>query len=396
VSSARGGAGSLIETVEQLWPHGRVVDAVDGQVPDATTYAFVPNASEARFLLPLHDRASAGEALRKYSSSLTVREIAQRALMSLAFRCGASVLLRDRLAVSGEQESLRSYLSEVLGQEVIFSINVGTARVNRKPILQVFSTQGTTLGYVKVGNNPMARADVQAEAAALRRIEGRLPARLEAPGILHTGQWRDAFILLLTPLRISMWQRPGGQTVVPTTEMRLLSEAFPEPDQPLTESTLWAGLLGSMEVLEEPATHDRVAPALEALAARAGDRPLRFGAWHGDWTSWNMARGHDRILLWDWERFETGVLRGFDHCHFVVNAQTRRRTFDAATILAALRGLQPVGQDAAAAEVTVGVYLARLALRYSLAAEGPTGSLIADRARSVVEALDEWVKPWSR
>lgn len=396
MSGAPGGAGTLIKTVEQLWPHGRVLMAANGRTPDATTYAFVPNASEARFLLPLHDRTSAGEALRKYSSSLTVRETAQRALMSLAFRCGASALLRDRVAVTGEQESLRSYLSEVLGQEVIFSINVGTARVNRKPILQVFDTRGTTLGYVKVGNNPLARADVQAEAAALRRIEGRLPARLEAPGILHTGLWRDAFILLLTPLRISMWQRPGGQTAVPTTEMRLLTEAFAEPDRALPDSALWSGLLASLEALRDEQTRLRVAAALQALAARAGDRPLRFGAWHGDWTSWNMARGHGRVLLWDWERFETGVLRGFDHCHFVLNAQTRLQRFDVPTIVAALHGLQPVGQDPAAADVTVGAYLARLALRYSLAAEGPTGALIADRADSVLGALDRWAQAGTR
>lgn len=109
-----------------------------------------------------------------------------------------------------------------------------------------------------------------------------------------------------------------------------------------------------------------------------------------------MARGHGRVLLWDWERFETGVLRGFDHCHFVLNAQTRLQRFDVPTIVAALHGLQPVGQDPAAADVTVGAYLARLALRYSLAAEGPTGALIADRADSVLGALDRWAQAGTR
>jgi hypothetical protein len=96
-------------------------------------------------------------------------------------------------------------------------------------------------------------------------------------------------------------------------------------------------------------------------------------------------------MLWDWERFETGVLQGLDHCHFLVNARTRRYGFDSATILHALRDVQPVGQAADARAVTVGVYLARLALRYSLGAQGPTGSLIAGRAQSVVDALSLWM-----
>jgi hypothetical protein len=387
------GAQNLIKTVEHLWPNGAVVEG-DGDDPAASTtqwFAFVPNAAEARFLLPLDHRISAGAALRKYSASLTAREIAQRTLMSIAFRWGGTVLLRDRVGVVGEQESLRSYLSEVLGEEVTFSISLGTARVNRKPILQIFSAKGRTLAFAKVGDSAQAMADVQAEALALRRIEGRLPAALEVPAVLHTGTWRGSFILLLTPLRISMWQRPGGQMAVPTREMQQLSEAFAEQDRRLEESVLWADLQRGLEALDEGPLRAQLSRLLAGLARLAPDHPLRVGAWHGDWTSWNMARAHGRVLLWDWERFETGVLQGLDHCHFLVNAQTRRHGFDATRILRALRDVQPVGQAPDAAAVTVGVYLARLALRYSMGAQGPTGSLIAGRAQSLVEALSRWL-----
>jgi hypothetical protein len=392
VTAGSPGAQTLIETVQEFWPNGTVVQSDDGAAsPVATSwFAFVPNAAEARFLLPLHHRTSAGEALRKYSASLTLPEIAQRTLMSFAFRWGGTVMLRDRVGVSGDQESLRSYLSDVLGEEVTFSISLGTARVNRKPILQIFSAKGRTLAYAKVGDGA-ALADVQAEARALRRIHGRLPARLAVPEVLHTGTWRGAFILLLSPLRISMWQRPGGQMTVPTSEMLLLTEAFAEQDRGLEDSALWADLHRSLEALDDGPLRARLTTLLPLLAALAPDHPLRVGAWHGDWTSWNMARAHGRLMLWDWERFETGVLQGLDHCHFLVNARTRRYGFDSATILHALRDVQPVGQAADARAVTVGVYLARLALRYSLGAQGPTGSLIAGRAQSVVDALSLWM-----
>jgi hypothetical protein len=395
VTSGRTAAQNLIETVEYLWPNGGLVDE-DADDPSASTtqwFAFVPNAAEARFLLPLDHRISAREALRKYSASLTAREIAQRTLTSIAFGWGGTVLLRDRVGVSGDEESLRSYLSEVLGEEVTFSISLGTARVNRKPILQIFDRKGRTLAYAKVGDSAHAMTDVQAEAVALRRIEGRLPARFEVPRVLHAGLWRGAFILLISPLRITMWQRPRGQTAVPTSDMLLLTEAFAEPSQRLAESALWADLQRSLEALDDGPLREQLARLLPLVASLAPDHPLRIGAWHGDWTSWNMARSHGRLLLWDWERFETGVLQGMDHCHFLVNAFTRRNDFDAATILRALRDVQPVGQAPDARAVTVGVYLARLALRYSRGAQGPTGSLIAGRARSLVDALSLWVAP---
>jgi hypothetical protein len=393
VTAGLTGAQNLIKTVEQLWPNGAVVDG-ESEDPSASTaqwFAFVPNAAEARFLLPLDHRVSAGEALRKYSASLTAREIAQRTLMSIAFRWGGTVMLRDRVGVVGDQESLRSYLSEVLGEEVTFSISLGTARVNRKPILQIFNAKGRTLAFAKVGDSTQAMGDVQAEARALRRIEGNLPAALEVPAVLHTGTWRGAFILLLSPLPISMWQRPGGHMAVPTAEMLMLSEAFAEQDRRLEESALWADLQRALDALDEGPLRAQLATLLPGLARLAPDHALRVGAWHGDWTSWNMARAHRRVLLWDWERFETGVLQGLDHCHFLVNAQTRRNGFDAARIVGALRDVQPVGQAPDAAAVTVGVYLARLALRYSLGAQGPTGSLIADRAQSLVDALSRWL-----
>jgi hypothetical protein len=121
---------------------------------------------------------------------------------------------------------------------------------------------------------------------------------------------------------------------------------------------------------------------------------LPVGAWHGDWTPWNMARvpGEDRVRLWDWERFETGVPRGIDRFHYLVNAVTRRDGTTPATIRS---GLALAGADAAragSAEHTLaGLYLLAVAARYLPLSEGPGGEDIASRATAVVEALHDWV-----
>ena len=61
-----------------------------------------------------------------------------------------------------------------------------------------------------------------------------------------------------------------------------------------------------------------------ALESRPARRRLAFGAWHGDWTPWNMASTAGGLLVWDWERFATGVPVGFDALHYWLQIERRR------------------------------------------------------------------------
>jgi len=391
--AAPSSASDLVKVVQQLWPEGLVDEPAAGQDTVApVSYAFVPRRSSARFLVPLSNHVSAGRTLRKYSASLTVNEIAQRTAMSVAFRLGGSMMLRDRVTVLGEHRSLRAYLSEWFGQPVSFSISIGTVRLNRKAVLQIFDSRGRTLAYAKVASTQRVIDDVQAEARALRRIEGRLPREIVAPRVLGTEVWEGSYVLLISPLEISMWQPLRGRWSPPVRQMQLLNEAFAEPDQLLGETAMWQRLQDACAALVPGAVRDTIGHLLEEVANRAEARPLRVGAWHGDWTSWNMARGRGRnVLLWDWERFETGVPAGMDHCHFLVNAAVRERRFSAKAIVAALDGLQPAGQHSTASDLVVSSYLARLALRYTGGAQGPGGHVISGRAEILVRALDAWL-----
>lgn len=386
-------ASDLVKVVQQLWPEGLVDEPPVGQETVApVSYAFVPTRSSARFLVPLSNRVSAGRTLRKYSASLTASEIAQRTAMSMAFRLGGSILLRDRVTVLGEHRSLRTYLSDWFGQPVSFSISIGTVRLNRKAVLQIFDRRGRTLAYAKVASTRRVIDDVQAEARSLRQIEDRLPAEIVAPQVLGTEVWEGSYVLLISPLDISMWQPLRGRWSPPVRQMQLLNEAFAEPDQLLGQTPMWRRLQAACRALDAGPVRDTFAGLLDEVESRGEARALRVGAWHGDWTSWNMARGgRRRVLLWDWERFETGVPAGMDHCHFLVNAAVRERRFSAEAIVAALDGLRPAGQHPTSSDLVVSSYLARLALRYTEGAQGPGGHVISRRAEILVKALDAWL-----
>jgi hypothetical protein len=72
---------------------------------------------------------------------------------------------------------------------------------------------------------------------------------------------------------------------------------------------------------------------LRSAYERIGDRTsdadtLRFGAWHGDLTPWNMATLRDTICVWDWERFSRGVPLGFDAVHYAFQGAVVRHKRD--------------------------------------------------------------------
>ena len=107
--------------------------------------------------------------------------------------------------------------------------------------------------------------------------------------------------------------------------------------------------------------------ALAVVAGRGGD--WEFGAWHGDWTAWNMARHGDRLLLWDWERFEVGVPIGWDALHHALRSDLDTRPPSVAVtrqlLARAPELLAPFGVHPRDAHDIALAYLVHLALRYA-------------------------------
>jgi hypothetical protein len=292
--------------------------------------------------------------------------------------------------------SLREWLGDVLGEPVQFSMALGPARANRKPVLQVFDARGRSLAFAKVGATPLAETHVAAEVGSLTVLGERgVPASLEVPRLVHAGRWQGCLVLVMTALEPSVWQRPSRQWELPRSEMDALHAHFAETPRPLVDLPFWQGLLGSAAGLTGTDVRDRLDAALGSLATYAGQEPLTPGAWHGDWTPWNMARARRRLLLWDWERFELGVPAGLDRCHYGVNAVCRR---DGVSTTSVFAGLRLAGIDAASYtdRVTAAAYLASITTRYLVGAESALGETVQDRAGVMLQSLEQWLEQRSR
>jgi hypothetical protein len=132
--------------------------------------------------------------------------------------------------------------------------------------------------------------------------------------------------------------------------------------------------------------------ALDALAATGGCAGLAFGAWHGDWSPWNMASTTGGLLVWDWERFATGVPVGFDALHHWLQSEVGPQHRDPLAAAAdvfehAAPLLAPFGIDVAHARLTAALYLADVATRYLVDRQAQAGAPLGAPGTWLIPAL---------
>ena len=380
----------LLETAAELWPGADLVPvgtARDGR-PVRARYAVISRGSSPAVLVPVESSAAAGASLRRISTASTWWDATTRVAAGALVRAVPRVL-RHRVEVRGGSDGLAEHLSGVLGMPVSFSITIGTARVNRKPVLQVFDEQGRCQAFVKVGWSANTCADVTAEGRALAAVTAHSYRHLVPPPLLARTSWQGRPVLVVGPLRPSPWRRHHHSWTPPTAAMDELAQRFAAPGCELTASEWWQRQWTVTGELADPVSRGRLGRALERVAALAGRRELRWGAWHGDWTPWNMAPAGDRVLLWDWERFETGVPFGLDALHYVVNVlnagvPTSAEGVVRALALASYRDRSLGGEP----HVRSLLYLVAVLTRYLRLVDAPGGEHISGRAMQTLVALE--------
>lgn len=380
----------LLETAVQLWPGAEVVPAgrVADERPVRARYAVISRAHVPTVLVPVESAAAAGASLRRFSTASTWWDSTARAAAGAAVRA-APRLLRHRVEIRGGDDSLADHLSTVLGTEVTFSITIGTARVNRKPVLQVFDDAGRCRAFAKVGWSDSTVSDVLAEGAALARIGDVGFQHVVPPDLLARTTWRGRPVLVTGPLEPSAWARHRRAWDPPKVAMAELDDWFCEGERELVDSDWWCQRWEMAGEVGDPVSRSRLERAMEQVSVVAGERPVRFGAWHGDWTPWNMASAGSGVLLWDWERFATGVPSGLDPLHYVVNVLNAGAPVTADGIVWALALAAHEDRSLGGRPHVLSLlYLVEILARYLRLTHSPGGEHISARAMHTLVALE--------
>jgi hypothetical protein len=366
-------------------------------------YVIVPHARHPRLLVPAGRRAAAA-AVTGFHPGRSARARLLSHGLAAALRTGTGqAILRDRLTVHDAADTLRSYLAGVMGRGLAIAVHIGPARANRKPVVQLIGPDGDTIGYAKMGVGGLTCDLVRSEDAALRLLSETRLSAVRVPRVRHRGQWRGAEILVLEPLPTRRAARARGS--LRSAAMLEVAAIGGLQRRALTGSPYLQDLRRGLAALA-----DRGAPlarSLDRLTARAGGTVLAFGAWHGDWTQWNMAPYRGTLLAWDWERFATGVPVGFDALHFhLQEAITARHEPPGqavtGTFLAAPQIVQPFSSlggtsyDGArgqrAAKLTAALYLLQIARRYLEDRQDDAGAHLGRPAQWLLPGLNAAVE----
>jgi hypothetical protein len=333
--AANGGIGEGLEwLIGALWgaPEVRVGlgDVVPAGFRVVETYAVLPDARRAKFLIPLDDRRSAAASVASYNALRPPRVRIARAAVGAGIRTGAAApFLRSRLKVCAPNDAsaddlsgwlISEHLRRVFDEPAVHSaIGIGRPGPFRKPVLQAFRPDGSVLGYVKTGWNDVTRSLVRTEAEMLEACAERRPASMLVPKSVHHGAWRDLETVVASPLPLGIRRYRPWRETPPLEATRDVAALFGRRSAPLAAGNYWARTVRRLESLT-PRVEQEVATAADAYASdvadRDGGRVLEFGAWHGDWAPWNMARLDDGLVVWDWEHGGRDVPFGFDPLHF--------------------------------------------------------------------------------
>jgi hypothetical protein len=357
--------------------------ALAGSLPQgyerAEQFAVLPSGSGRSFLVSLASRIGAASALTSYNALRPRRRRLARRALGLGLRTGlAQPLIRTRIDVgirvgaSRERvaaDLLSEHLCQLLGAEGVIVALSGGDGPYRKPVLQVFGTTGTPLGYVKVGWNDWTRDGVRREADALVACANR-PMQIGVPKVLGISTWHGLDLLVTSPLPRHVRGLGTTAALPPAAALREICGLSAGSRGPLSDSLWWHGVRSRIRTsVHEPAARSVLQRVAGQLERDHGHVPLEFGFWHGDLVPWNLARLGERLYAWDWESSATAAPLGFDavHFHFQVAFVDRGVPLAEAADLAAQAAwptLRDLGVPAAGCKFFPTLHLIELFLRH--------------------------------
>lgn len=362
--------GALLADLRVVYPCGTLRAGAIPTGPTGRSFRLLPSRRTPRMLVPVGSGTAVRHAVLRASANDSWRDsLLRRGVTIAAAGPLGPLLFPHRVSVEPVgADSLEAHLEAAVGQQVRVSIHGGAQRANAKPVLGVFSIDGSLLGFAKIGVTPLASRLVASETAALQRLAAARPREFDVPAVVSAGSWRGHVVLVMDALR---GERGLGQTL-PVSAMQELAALAGTRVHTWRESP-WAAAVRERTTGAVPAVATRLRDLLDRLVDRHADLAVAHGAAHGDWGPWNMSWRDNRPQVWDWERFALDVPIGCDAVHFTAHARLRR-IGDMHTALAVLRA------DGEAAVRSV------LAAWPTHSPPGRATSGSSERARAVVDA----------
>lgn len=380
----------LAGTMRLLWSCGTeggcdvvgTSSATTGPVLD--TLLVLPSVRRGRFLVSDAAPGPTARVLASHNGIRSRRRAALRAGLARYLRSGLPrTLVGDRVRVTASPAladagavSFPARLRQLVDTpEALVALGVRDLDYpHAKPTVGLFTAHGAPLAYAKLGWSVTTADLVRHEAAALRRLEGRgrIPG-LRAAALRLEGEWAGHPFVLLEPLPPDVRSLPRDRP--PYDAMRAVAGQV--HTGPVGASAWWAELVrrsAALAASSELAT--AVARASDVLIDRSAGRDWDWGAWHGDWTWWNVGRASGTVYAWDWEHAADCAPLGFDDLHWGISRDRQLEGRPLEVALQRSRGL-PAMSAAGQPELLLLAYLTEMGVRSCEVARGTDGEPVS-------------------
>ena len=269
------------------------------------------------FVLP-ESPAVAARSLVAFNRLRPRRVRAVRALTAHGLRIGLRSVLTTPASVhaGAGTDLLLEHLASMLhepGLVVSGSDHGGTGF--RTPVLQLFTPDGRPRGYAKIGWDPVTRGMVDTEATALDAAIRAQWSTLRVPRIAWCGRWHDLTIMVTEPMPRHV-RRLTRRELPPIDPLREVAELWGAVQRNAVSTSDWWNTADATAAVAAYDGRPAISAALEEFSRTHADAELNFGAWHGDWVEWNLARFDRHVIAWDWAYAAAAVPVGFDLLQF--------------------------------------------------------------------------------
>ncbi|HEV7862493.1 MAG TPA: hypothetical protein VGR20_07320 [Acidimicrobiia bacterium] len=297
-------------------------------------YLALPRAANPRLLIPLGSTPAALAALTRNHDATSRKARLARAALGAGLRLGLTQRVADRIdvfvdpaltAAERPQLLLTEHLRGLFGRrDLEMAVILGVPRLNRKPVLQVLASDGTVVGYVKAAWNDLTAGLVRNEARVLAHLaaagpKGNGPTTFTPPAFIAAGPWGELELICASALPNAA--RPDQAQIFdpPMAVIGEIAGLWGRSTARLADSPYWAGVRTRLAAQDGS---DVLVKAVDWIEKHYGAVEMAFGAWHGDFTPWNMARLSEATYVWDWERAGPAPA-GLDLLHFLFQSVCR-------------------------------------------------------------------------
>ena len=286
-------------------------------------------------------------------------------------RCGMNKVLYDKLCQLYRTDRLE------------FSVFCGTPCVHQKLTIQL-SSGDCILGYCKVTDSKEVAELFRREKIILGKLDK--DGLLNVPKILYVGEWRNGVHMLLQTT-----QKTNRSQVI--HEWGQLHDDFLRDMAAKTKQCLFFEETDYCRTLNELSSHldwlptdvDKVLvrKALVKVFKKNEHKMVEYGAYHADFTPWNMFVEQGRLFVFDWEYAQMTYPPMLDRYHFFTQTAIFEKHWQAKEIMEYTQSTEGNWIDAIAYKL----YLLDIIARFTIREKGNITGDVAHSMNIWIELL---------